>query len=177
VQYIIKLNYANGPAEQTAGNFTTPASTFVWPTSVKTTVQPAMVNGVVVDPSRAVRVFSPTSPVVLTLGASDKNTQENLANGNIVMIVTGEVNDGVSTNYLIYKNYAGTNCIRPVRSDTGVGYGNSEATSNCFTGDAPTYVIGTDDPFYGILYRSGADNGNRCSLYGVKGTKITPCPF
>ena len=180
-----KLTFSNAPDMTIAGNFTTGANptAFVWPTDVKTLVEPGIVNGAV-NAALAVRTWLALNPASETVG--DDAWNANRKSGNTVVIKTAE--KAADTNGVqrpiwreVYKFTAGTAvgyCIRPVFGDTGLAY---SVQQTCFN-EAPAYVIGVSDSVTsgnnGVIYRGTGANANTCARSTIAlGDKIVPCPF
>jgi hypothetical protein len=187
------MNFAGAPSASKTITFTTPAApvTFAWTASVKTLVEPANVNGVLVSSNLAVTTWLALNPVEVSqnttiIGGAKWNA--NLANDNVQIVKSGEMApdiNGVQRNIwravYSYVNCNGrVNCISPIYADTGLSYVNDNAVgTTCFLGDAPAYVVGVSDAVpekNGMIFRvASGPAANSCFLLTVKSTLDVNC--
>jgi hypothetical protein len=173
VQYITKLNYANGPAEQTAGTFTTPASTFVWPTRVKSFAK----MGTSISDWQTLVYGAGENAFNLKIGSDTWNS--NLANGTVTIIESEQKapdENGITLTLwgaVYYIPETKAYCVSPIRALTGKSYTNDDKIGYTCSSEKPTYVFGTKE---GFVIKVASQQG-RCYLLTVaKGTEDAVCP-
>jgi hypothetical protein len=183
-QFTARVVYLNAPDSVWAGTYTTSAAPD-WKDVIKTKVDAGIVNGALVNPSAVIRTWTATNP--LTDRVRDVKFDSNLASGNIQTIFTNEVTldvNGVQRKVgrYVYQAYSGANCILPFYVDTGEATVASQNTSGfgCFTGTAPTYVVGfndVSDPAKGGVIYKDSISGTCNKVTNVRGSEQVPCPF
>ncbi len=158
------------------------ATQVAWLSNVKTLIEPGIVNGAV-NPSLAVTVWTPMSPVASNIG-DNPDWVANLKNGNVKIVKTGEMAadiNGIPRNvwYAIFLNPRGNGyCNTPVNAHDGSAayYNDSRTSQACFTSPAE-YLIGMSDVNTnknGLL----AKVKNLCYLTTiVRGSEAVTCPL
>ncbi len=139
------------------------------------------VTVVSVDPSKAVRTWLTPNPMPLLVG-DDAWLRGVVVDKTIVLMDSGasalHPTSGLvrKFHWTIYKSPIGSNCIKPVLSDTGENWDSGASVGGffCFTGDAPAYIVTTRDGF--IMRLSGA-NSNYCARYRLNTAPQVACPF
>ena len=176
-----KLTFSNAPDLTIAGNFTTAPTAFVWPTDVKTVVEPGIVNGVA-NQALAIKTWIKATGLPIGANPRDPAWDLELANGNIQILKTGETaNDPQGTKQTlwraVYEQPTGGYCFIPVYSNTGM----RQSFISCI-GDKLAYIVGVNDmtnPLNnGIIYRGTGTNANNCWRSTVAlGDRPVVCPF